>query len=104
MRNDVNVFLNFQLTARRGKLAKAIRRARFDGLVSKETVNANGQFQVLVGEEWKSVRTEEELQRLLPEAPAPPQPRQGGGRPRGGGRGGRGGATSAVSSDTSRLT
>ena len=69
MKNEVNVFLNFQLTTRRGKLSKAIRKARFDGIVSKESVNANGNYRVLVREEWKSVRNEEELQRLLSEAP-----------------------------------
>ena len=64
MRQDVNVFLNFQLTHRRAQLAKAIRQARFEKKIDRDSVNPNGQFRVKIGDKWEDVTSLAFLDRL----------------------------------------
>ena len=61
-----NVFINFQLTPLRQKLAKAIREARWAKKIERDSVNENGQFKVKVGGSWRSISTVEELEVLRP--------------------------------------
>jgi len=61
---DSNVFINFQLTPLRQKLAKAIREARWSKKIERDSVNQNGQFKVKVGGSWRSITRVEELEAL----------------------------------------
>ena len=65
MDNSINIYLNFQLTATRASLAKAIRKVRVEGKVEKEWVNTNGQFKVRINNQWsKWVESEARLEEL----------------------------------------
>lgn len=61
-----NVFINFQLTPLRQKLAKAIREARWAKKIERDSVNENGQFKVKVQGSWRSIARVEELEVLRP--------------------------------------
>ena len=63
-----NIFLNFQLTPHRAKLAKAVREARATGSLERESVNPNGDIKVKVtGGGWKKISSLEELGRTVSE-------------------------------------
>ena len=44
--SSANVFINFQLTKRRGEICKEIRRAKKDNLIKSYDIDANGRIHV----------------------------------------------------------
>ena len=59
-----NLFLNFQLTKKRGELAKVIRKARYDKKIAKYSVDQNGNFTVKVksNNKWQGISSTEDLE------------------------------------------
>ena len=57
---DVNLFLNFQLTQKRAKLAKAVRLARKDKKIYKFYINQNGVIKIkkTVADNYIEVKSE----------------------------------------------
>ena len=65
MVKECNVFINYQLTQGRAKLAKACRQARFTKKVSRDRVDANGKIQVKFGQDWVEIKSEKELEEAI---------------------------------------
>lgn len=63
-----NIFLNFQLSKERAKLAKAVRDARRKGGLDRDSINPNGEIKVKVKGSaiWVKVTSLDHLQFLLP--------------------------------------
>ena len=76
MNKEINVFINYQLTPKRAMLAKAARLARYDGKVKRDSVDANGIVSVRIGEVWKPVKSEKELDEVTRHIVARPNNRQ----------------------------
>ena len=65
MVKECNVFINFQLTERRAKLAKACRQARYNKKVFRDRVDANGKITVKIENGWFEVKNEKELDEII---------------------------------------
>ena len=66
--SDDNVFVNYQLTDYRGKLAYQLRKAKKDGKVKKYAVNQNGEIRVKRTEHdqrWVLVKNKVTLDEIL---------------------------------------
>ena len=64
---STNIFLNFQLSKERAKLAKAVRDARWKGGLDRDSINPNGEVKVKVkgSAMWVKVTSMDHLQRLI---------------------------------------
>ena len=64
---DTNVFLNFQLTKRRGDLAKLVRKAKLDKKLIKYRTDQNGRLtvKVRVDTKFEEVNSEADLMRII---------------------------------------
>ena len=60
-KKDVNVFINFQLTNKRAKLAKIVRKARKDSKIHKYIINQNGAIKVKVSDQDNYIEVNSEL-------------------------------------------
>ena len=79
MVKECNVFINYQLTQRRAKLAKACRQARYNKKVYRDRVDANGKITVKIENGWFEVKNEKELDEIIrQEEQARPNHRQQG--------------------------
>ena len=70
---DANVFINFQLTRRRGELAKKVREAKFSKGIIKYGTDQNGRITVRVNatSPWMEVTSIDHLAHLIANPPAP---------------------------------
>ena len=64
---DVNLFLNFQLTKKRAKLAQAVRLARKEKKIFKFYVNQNGVIKIkkTVADVYTEVKSESHLASII---------------------------------------
>ena len=64
---DVNLFLNFQLTNKRAKLAKAVRQARKEGKIFKFYINQNGIIKIkkTTSDIYTKVNSEDHLKSII---------------------------------------
>ena len=74
---DANVFVNFQLTKRRGELSKKVREAKYAKGIIKYGTDQNGRITVKVSPDspWSEVSSPAHLQQLIASPPAPRLPR-----------------------------
>ena len=82
---DANVYINFQLTKRRGDLAKEVRMAKYSKGIVKYGTDQNGKItvKVKVFSPWAEVTSISHLQHLIDNPPVSEQPRQAWGQHRG---------------------
>ena len=73
-----NVFINFQLTKRRGDLAKEVRKAKYDKGIVKYGTDQNGKITVKVKDfsPWAEVTSIPHLRLLIADPPVSERPRQ----------------------------
>ena len=71
-----NVFINFQLTKRRGELSKKVREAKYANNIIKYGTDQNGRITVKVNlaSPWSEVTSPFHLQQLIASPPAPRAP------------------------------
>ena len=74
---DANVYVNFQLTKRRGALSKKVREAKYDKGVNKYGTDQNGRITVKVNPDspWVEVTSPTHLEQLIASPPAHRAPR-----------------------------
>ena len=72
--NDVNVFINFQLTATRAKLVEEVKKERKSKRINSYGVDQNGRVTIRVGKKdengWSLVKSTADLQHFIAN-PAP---------------------------------
>ena len=75
---DANVYINFQLTKKRGDLSKAVRDAKYKKQIIKYGTDQNGRITIKVAPQspWTMVTSSSHLSDLIASPPAP-KPRQG---------------------------
>ena len=75
---DANVYINFQLTKKRGDLSKVVRDAKFKKQIIKYGTDQNGRITIRVAPDspWTMVTSPSHLSDLIAHPPAP-KPRQG---------------------------
>ena len=80
-----NVYINFQLTKRRGDLAKEVRKAKFNKGIVKYGTDQNGRItvKVKVFSPWAEVTSISHLQHLIDNPPVSERPRQAWGQQHG---------------------
>ena len=74
---DANVFINFQLTKRRGALSKKVREVKYTRKTMKYGTDQNGRITVKVNPDspWVEVTSPSHLEQLIASPPAPRLPR-----------------------------
>ena len=72
---DANVFLNFQLTKKRGELSREVRKAKSSKSIMKYGTDQNGRITVRVksNSPWVAVTSVSDLQKYIATPPAPRQ-------------------------------
>ena len=76
--SDSHVYLNFQLTKKKGELLKVVRKAKSDRKLQKYGTDQNGNITIRVkaGAPWVHIKSVSELEKSLEMSAAVPPPGQ----------------------------